>query len=157
MIITTYYMTRLDGVKLYQTYSDKNVCIANQYGYIYEDVVEPENSGNFYQETTIPVTAAENPPEADMVLANLFGEEKVPFVKVHSDKIRAILDILSQKLTDEEISGAPFLIPQWKPDMFLQSGDRVIYNDHIYRAIGAFNTVEGQTPDNSHEWYDFVK
>lgn len=157
MIITTYYSTRLDGVNLYINYSDKNVKIMNQDGDIYDDAVDVENSPNTYTETNIPITMMESIPSGDEVLSELFGEEKLDFIKTHYENIRNALDILSQKLSDEEISGAPFLIPQWKSDMFLQSGNRVIYNDKIYRAIGAFTTSEDHTPDKSSDWYDLVK
>ena len=49
MIITEYYMTRPDGVKLERTYSDADVMIRNTAtGAEYAEVINPENSGRQY-------------------------------------------------------------------------------------------------------------
>lgn len=56
MIITEFYMTRPDGVRLERTYSDADVMIRNVLtGAEYESVINPENSGRQYEETDIPV------------------------------------------------------------------------------------------------------
>lgn len=53
MIVTEFYNTRKDGVKLYKTYSDKNVYI-HKIGTEeeYSEAIDVENSGFEYEETT---------------------------------------------------------------------------------------------------------
>lgn len=56
MIITEYYLTRNDGVKLYKTYSDQNLRIKQlQTDAIYDEAVDVENSGFTYEETSTPI------------------------------------------------------------------------------------------------------
>ena len=60
MIITEYYMTRPDGVRLERTYSDADVMIRNVVtGEEYESVINPENSGRRYEETETPIGSEE--------------------------------------------------------------------------------------------------
>ena len=52
MIVTEFYMTRTDGVKLYRTYSDEGkMLIQNETGIKYAEAVDVENSGYTYTET----------------------------------------------------------------------------------------------------------
>ena len=62
MIITEYYMTRRDGVRLVRTYSDLDVMISRD-GEIYEEAIDPEDSGRVYVETEIPIVRPEEPEE----------------------------------------------------------------------------------------------
>lgn len=56
MIKTEFYRTRPDGVKLYRTYSDKNMMIQKDgTEEIYSEAIDVENSGFTYTETDIPV------------------------------------------------------------------------------------------------------
>jgi hypothetical protein len=52
MIVTEYYTTRKDGVRLYRTYSDKNLYI-RKVGTTeeYSEAIDVENSGYTYEET----------------------------------------------------------------------------------------------------------
>lgn len=49
MIVTEFYKTRNDGVKLVRTYSDKG-CLIERDGNLYEEAIDPENSGRVYTE-----------------------------------------------------------------------------------------------------------
>ena len=49
MIVTEFYKTRNDGVKLVRTYSDKGYSIERD-GVLYEEAIDPENSGRVYTE-----------------------------------------------------------------------------------------------------------
>ncbi|MBO5671408.1 MAG: hypothetical protein J6S41_07650 [Clostridia bacterium] len=49
-IITNYYKTRKDGVKLYRTYSDGGRYVVREDGAVYEEAVDVENSGHVYTE-----------------------------------------------------------------------------------------------------------
>lgn len=52
MIVTEFYMTRTDGVKLHRTYSDEGkMLIQNETGIKYAEAVDVENSGYTYTET----------------------------------------------------------------------------------------------------------
>ena len=63
MIITEYYMTRPDGVRLERTYSDADVMIHNaSTNVLYTEVINPENSGRIYEETNILIPV-DNPPD----------------------------------------------------------------------------------------------
>ena len=56
MIITEYYTTRDDGVRLYRTYSDAGLYIRQeQTGAVYSEAVDVEDSGYTYVETDIPI------------------------------------------------------------------------------------------------------
>lgn len=56
MIQTEFYTERKDGVKLYRTYSDKNMMIQKDgTDEIYSEAIDVENSGYTYTETDIPI------------------------------------------------------------------------------------------------------
>lgn len=56
MIQTEFFKTREDGVKLYRTYSDKNMMIQKDgTDEIYSEAIDVENSGYTYSETDIPI------------------------------------------------------------------------------------------------------
>lgn len=51
MVKTEFFRTREDGVNLYRTYSDEGFMIERD-GVLYEEAIDPENSGRVYTETT---------------------------------------------------------------------------------------------------------
>lgn len=53
MIVTEFYRTREDGTNLVRTYSDKGYMIERN-GVVYEEAIDPENSGRVYIETETP-------------------------------------------------------------------------------------------------------
>ena len=56
MIVTEYYKTREDGVRLFRTYSDEDFMILQDATEIlYVEAIDVEDSGNAYTETDIPV------------------------------------------------------------------------------------------------------
>ena len=56
MIVTEYYKTREDGVRLFRTYSDEDFMILQDATEIlYVEAIDVEDSGNAYTETGIPV------------------------------------------------------------------------------------------------------
>ena len=62
MIKTGFYMERKDSVKLYRTYSDKNMMIQKDgTEEIYSEAIDVENSGYTYSETDIPIDDGEEP------------------------------------------------------------------------------------------------
>ena len=50
MLKTEFFRTREDGVNLYRTYSDEGFVIERE-GSLYEEAIDPENSGRVYTET----------------------------------------------------------------------------------------------------------
>jgi hypothetical protein len=56
MIQTEFYMERKDGVKLYRTYSDRDMMIQKDgTEELYSEAIDVENSGFTYTETDIPI------------------------------------------------------------------------------------------------------
>ena len=56
MIQTEFYTERADGVKLYRTYSDKNMMIQKDgTDETYSEAIDVEKSGFTYTETEIPI------------------------------------------------------------------------------------------------------
>ena len=56
MIVTEFYKTREDGVRLFRTYSDEDFMILqDETQILYVEAIDVENSGNTYTETDIPV------------------------------------------------------------------------------------------------------
>lgn len=56
MVITEYFKTRKDGVKLYRTYSDKNYKILQvETGIQYDEAIDIENAPYTYEETDVLV------------------------------------------------------------------------------------------------------
>ena len=61
MIITEFYETRLDGVTLVRTYSDKHLKIRqDQTGAVYSEAIDIEDSGFTYSETDTPIECEEH-------------------------------------------------------------------------------------------------
>lgn len=50
MIVTVFYKTRADGVKMYRTYSDDGKSVVREDGAEFEEAVDVENSGHTYTE-----------------------------------------------------------------------------------------------------------
>lgn len=50
MIVTVFYQTRADGVKLYRTYSDDGKAVVREDGAVFDEAVDVENSGHTYTE-----------------------------------------------------------------------------------------------------------
>lgn len=62
MIVTSFFITRQDGVNLYRTYSDADLMIRQiETGKIYAEAIDVENSGYTYEETDIQVTDEDVP------------------------------------------------------------------------------------------------
>lgn len=56
MLIREFYRTREDSIKLYRTYSDRNMMIQKVgTDEIYSEAIDVENSGFTYTETDIPI------------------------------------------------------------------------------------------------------
>lgn len=58
MIQTEVYGTRRDGTVLIRTYSDTGYHIARD-GEIYEEAIDPQDSGRVYVETDLPIVTDE--------------------------------------------------------------------------------------------------
>ena len=70
MIQTEFYMERTDGVKLYRTYSDRNMMIQKDgTEEIYSEAIDVENSGFIYTETDIPIEGDTDDEQAQKAAA----------------------------------------------------------------------------------------
>lgn len=67
MIITKFFRTREDGVNLFRTYSDQNVCIQRD-NEIYEEAIDPEGTDRVYAETDIPIFQEKQSTEEENIL-----------------------------------------------------------------------------------------
>lgn len=74
MIVTEYYSTRLDGVKLYRTYSSEGFMIERD-GVQYDEAIDPENTGRVYTETDIPAHIDEEITAEEALSIIVEGEE----------------------------------------------------------------------------------
>ena len=52
MLVTKYYKTREDGIRLLRTYSDLGFQLERN-GVLYDDAIDPENECRTYKETNI--------------------------------------------------------------------------------------------------------
>lgn len=72
MIKIDFYIERKDGVKLYRTYSDRNMMIQkNGTEELYGEAIDVENSGFTYTETDIPIEGDTDELTVDDTLAML--------------------------------------------------------------------------------------
>ena len=70
MIKTDFYIERADGVKLYRTYSDRNMMIQKDgTEEIYSEAIDVENSGFTYTETDIPIEGDTDDEQAQKAAA----------------------------------------------------------------------------------------
>lgn len=70
MIRTEFYRKRKDGVKLYRTYSDRNMMIQKDgTDEIYSEAIDVENSGFTYTETDIPIEGDADTEQAQKAAA----------------------------------------------------------------------------------------
>ena len=67
MIVTEYYSTRRDGVKLYKTYSDEGLKIERD-GVLYDEAIDPEGVNRTYTESSEPVDEPELSPEEALAI-----------------------------------------------------------------------------------------
>ena len=51
--------------------------------------------------------------------------------------------------TDEQALSAPAIYPSWKVEVAYAAGDRVLYNDILYKVITAHTSQETWTPEDA--------
>lgn len=75
MVITEYFKTRKDGVKLYRTYSDKNYKILQvETGIQYDEAIDIENAPYTYEETDVLVKLVYKKEQCAEAARILLGE-----------------------------------------------------------------------------------
>jgi len=62
-------------------------------------------------------------------------------------KIRQMIVKAAQSLTDNDAYGVPELFQRWKPDTAYALGDRVDYEDKLYKCVQAHTSQAHYTPD----------
>lgn len=70
MIVTEFYKTREDGVRLVRTYSDRGRMLERD-GVVYSEAIDPEDSGRVYTESAVDVELT-----AEEALAIITGGEQ---------------------------------------------------------------------------------
>lgn len=69
---------------------------------------------------------------------------------ITKSQARAFVDAivkLRELATDEQAAVIPTLYPVWKNDMEYAAGDRVLYQDVLYKVVQDHVSKEEQTPD----------
>lgn len=52
-------------------------------------------------------------------------------------------------VTDEQAAEVPALYPEWKADMNYEAGERVLYNDVLYKVLSAHTSQATWTPTDA--------
>lgn len=67
----------------------------------------------------------------------------------HARRLRQLIEQTSVNLTDEEALTGIELFPVWKSDATYAVGDRVRYNDTLYKCLTAHESQATWTPSDS--------
>lgn len=67
----------------------------------------------------------------------------------HARRLRTLIEQTSVNLTDEEALTGIELFPVWKADASYTVGDRVRYNDTLYKCLTAHDAQASWTPSDS--------
>lgn len=62
-------------------------------------------------------------------------------------RYRAAIVKAAKSLSDEEALAAPLLYNKWAPDIDVEQGDRLLYNDVLYSVLQSHHTQSDWTPD----------
>ena len=62
-------------------------------------------------------------------------------------RYRAAIVKAAQSLSDEDALAAPLLYNKWAPDIDVEQGDRLLYNDVLYSVLQSHHTQADWTPD----------
>ena len=86
MIVTEYYSTRSDGVRLERTYSDAGMKIRNvATGAEYDEVINPENCGRQYEETNTRTEPSDPPDDLDGSIEYLVSNRLIELPTAESE------------------------------------------------------------------------
>lgn len=66
-----------------------------------------------------------------------------------AETYRKKIEEAAVSLPDEDAWNAPELFPWWKPDLAVALGDRLCYEDKLYKCVQAHTTQEGWEPDKT--------
>jgi len=69
--------------------------------------------------------------------------------RLEAEIYRKMIEKASVSLSDEDALDAPELYPHWKPDMDATSGERMYYDEKLYRVVQSHKTQEGWEPDKT--------
>lgn len=61
--------------------------------------------------------------------------------------LRRMIVKAAKSLSDEEALAAPLLYNKWAPDIDVEQGDRLLYNDVLYNVLQSHHTQSDWTPD----------
>ena len=69
--------------------------------------------------------------------------------RLEAEIYRKRIEEAAVSLSDEDALDAPELYPHWKPDMDATSGERMYYDEKLYRVVQSHRTQEGWEPDQT--------
>lgn len=69
--------------------------------------------------------------------------------KYKFQKLRKFIEQTSVVLPDESAIEVPELFPLWKINVHYNVGDRIQYNDVLYKVLQAHDSIESWTPENA--------
>lgn len=75
------------------------------------------------------------------------------------EESKAIIDAivkLRALATDEQAAEVPVLYPAWKEDKVYATGERILYNDALYKVIKGHLSMPDCTPDAAPSLYYFI-
>lgn len=64
-------------------------------------------------------------------------------------QLRKMLEFMTISLSDEQVLQCPTFVQKWEEDIAYAVGDRVNYNDVLYKCLTAHTSQETWTPSDS--------
>ena len=71
----------------------------------------------------------------------------VRFMKSEADKYHSLINKAAKSLEDIDALEAPMLFSVWEPNVTYDVGERVRYNDVLYKVLTAHTSQSDWTPD----------
>ena len=126
-------------------YSDSGMMIRQvDTGELYNDAVDVIPCAYTYEETDTPIPDFEIDDET--VLTYLMGRRE-SMTWQQAQRYRDLIDSIIDNLTDEDALNVMELFTPWLANKDYSVGDKVKYNDKLYRCEQTHTSQNGWTPD----------
>ena len=70
--------------------------------------------------------------------------------------IKAMVD-LRNSATDEQAKNVPMLYPKWEESKNYESGERIIYNNQLYKVVTTHIAEETSVPDANPSFFEPIE
>lgn len=70
--------------------------------------------------------------------------------------IKAMID-LRNSATDEQAKNVPMLYPKWEENKDYESGERIIYNNQLYKVVATHIAEETSAPDATPSFFEPIE